>query len=313
MLSRRVLRIKVLKALYAHFKGGSDAPSATQKLLRESLDKARELYLDLLLLPVELRRLAEQRIAIARAKKLPTEADLNPNLKFVDSPLIAQIEQSKALADSFTKRRPPLWTLHPESVKMLFVELSESDFYRSYMADAQRTYKADQKLLARFFEFVVAESEPLEAAIEEQSVLWADDLDFAVVLAVRTIEQMQPGQAELPIPPQFKSPADKRFAEELLRRSIADFDAYRARIEQLSTNWDVERITFMDTLIMVMAVGELLTFDDIPVRVTLDEYLELAKYYSTPSSAMFINGILGKIVSTLTAEGKLIKTGKGLL
>lgn len=306
MLSRRVLRIKVLKALYAHFKGESASAAASQKLLLDSLDKAWELYLHLLCLPVALGQLAEERVAIARAKKLPTAEDLNPNLKFIENAPIAQIAQSAALADHFTKRRPPLWARYPELVKGLLEELAASDFYRSYMAEPERSYKADQRLLMRFFEQIVAQSDAVAEAVEEQSVLWADDLDFGVVSVVHTLGEMREGGL-LPISPQYKGEQDKRFAKDLLRGAIKGFDEYRGYIELFVHNWDVERITFMDTLIMVMAVAEMVGFEDIPLRVTIDEYLELSKFYSTPASALFINGILDKIVEKLQADGRLTK------
>lgn len=313
MISRRVLRTKVVKALYAHLKSDGDSLVAAEKLLFQSVDQAYDLYLQLLRLPVELKRYALQRIELARVKKLATAEDLNPNLKFVENKAIAALESDETLAKRWGKRTPTLWTRYPELVKNLFNALTASKFYEAYMADEQRSYKQDAKLLEKFYERIVADSEPLDAAVEEQSILWADDVEFAVVLAVRTMGDMRDNQAVVPILPPYKNDGDKRFAKELLRRSIVDFDANLAYVEQFTQNWDVERIAFLDTLTMVVATAELIHFEEIPVSVTLDEYLEIAKYYSTPGSALFINGILDKVVEQLRTENKLIKTGRGLL
>ncbi len=312
MLSRRLLRIKALKALYAHFKSESDSLVASESNMMQGIDRVYQLYHQLLFLPVEVRRYAEQRIEIARNKKLPTKEDLNPNLKFVENRLLEQTELSESLG-GYMQKHSLGWTQHPELIKSLYNSLVASDYYKSYMGNPQRTYKEDVKLVENFFLSEVCDNEAVENVLEEQSIFWADDLDFALIMVLRTLASCRERQADLPLLPKYKSDDDERFVKELFRRAVVNYNDYLPYVERFAQNWDVERIAFMDNLIMVCAMAELLAFDSIPVKVTLDEYIELSKYYSTPGSGLFINGILDKIVELLESEGRIAKAGRGLL
>ncbi|MDR2885777.1 MAG: transcription antitermination protein NusB [Rikenellaceae bacterium] len=312
MLSRRLLRIKAVKALYAHFKSEAENLRASEKNLALSIDKVYQLYHLLLDLPLEVRRYAEDRIEIARNKKLPTAADLNPNMKFVENRAMQQIDNDEALG-AYLQRNALSWKASPELIKHLYNKLVTTSFYKDYMAAGAHTYKAEVKLLEKFYTEVVADDEAVETALEEQSIFWADDLDFALIMVLRTLDGFKEKQDAVPLLPKYKNDDDKLFGEELFRKALVNYNDYLAYIEKFTHNWDVERIAFMDNLIMVTAMAELLGFESIPVKVTLDEYIELAKYYSTPGSGLFINGILDKIVEQLQSEGKLNKTGRGLL
>lgn len=312
MISRRLLRIKVVKALYAHMKSESDSPSASEKTLVASIDKTYDLYFHMLALVVELARYAEQRQEAAKQKKLPTFEDLNPNRKFVDNSVIRLIAESDSVNDRLAARKLS-WSQHPELVKTLFAQLEQSDYYKRYMASAESSFREDLALVTDFYTRELEQSEMLEEVLDEQSILWNDDLGFALIMVTRTLAGMRQSHREVKVLPEFKSDDDLDFAKELFEKTAINFDTYLQYIERFTRNWDVERIAFMDNLIMATAVAELVSFPSIPVKVTLDEYIEIAKYYSTPGSGTFINGILDKIVAALTEEGKICKSGRGLI
>lgn len=312
MLSRRLLRIKAVKALYAHFKSESDSPSASEKNLTQAVDKTYDLYHQMLWLVVDVARYAEKRQEIARNKKLPTHEDLNPNTKFVDNAVIAQIAASDRLG-AYLERKSLGWTQYPELIKSLYDSMSESDYYKEYMASEERTYNQDRQLVEDFYLSTVEDNEAVETAVEEQSILWADDVDFSLVMVNRTIGMCRRGQNDLPLSSQFKNEDDKVFVKELFRKAMVNYNEYLSYIEKFTQNWDVERIAYMDNIIMVVAISELVNFPSIPVKVTLDEYIDIAKFYSTRNSSVFVNGVLDKVIAVLKEEGKINKTGRGLL
>ena len=294
MLSRRLLRIKVVKALFAHLKSGADNMIASEKNLMASVDKAYDLYFQIITLPVELARYAEQRQELAKQKKLPTPEDLNPNTKFVDNAVIRTIANSDAVNDHVAARKLG-WSQYPELIRTLFTQLSESEYYKEYMARPERSFDDDRRLL------------------EEMSVLWCDDLPYIILMILRTLSNLRPSHTELKVPSKFKSEEDPAFVKTLFEKALINYDTYQDYIERFTSNWDVERIVFMDNLIIGTAIAELTSFPSIPVKVTLDEWIEISKYYSTPGSSTFINGVLDKIVEALTSEGRIKKAGRGLI
>lgn len=311
MLSRRLLRIKVIKALFAHLKSGADSMMASEKNLMASVDKAYDLYHLMLTLPVEIARYAEQRQELARQKKLPTYEDLNPNTKFVDNAVIRIIANSDAVND-YTAARKLNWSLYPELIRTLYAQLTESDYYKSYMQRGERSFAEDRALLEEFFRNM-QECEALDTVLEEMSILWDDDLGYIIMMILRTLSNMRPSHTELKVASKFKSEEDPQFVKTLFEKTLVNFGEYQRYIEKFTANWDIERIVFMDNLIIGTAMAELLNFPSIPVKVTLDEYIEISKYYSTPGSSVFINGVLDKIVESLTAEGRIKKAGRGLI
>ena len=312
MISRRMLRIKVVKALYAHMKSDADSLMASEKMLVTSIDKTYDLYFLLMSLVVEMAQYAEQRQEAAKNKKLPTYEDLNPNRKFVDNAVIRLLAQSDSVNDYLAAHKLS-WAKYPELVKALFTQLEQSDYYKKYMTSQESSFREDLALITEFYTRELEESEILESALDEMSILWNDDLGFALVMVTRTLSNMRASHTDVKVLPKFKSIEDLDFARELFAKAAVNFDNYQAEIEKYTRNWDVERIAFMDNLIMATAVAELVTFPSIPVKVTLDEYIEIAKYYSTHGSSTFINGILDKIVASFTEEGKINKSGRGLI
>jgi N utilization substance protein B len=315
MLSRRLLRIKVVKALYAYFQTGDtgSAPMrATRKNLRTSIDRAYDLYFQMLWLVVEVRRYAETRIELGRNKHLPTPEERNPNTKFVENELIRRIEESDAV-NEYLKKHKLGWANYPELIKEMYAILTASDYYKKYMESGRGDLAQDVAVVRDFYSSTDMEDNSLlEAVLEEQSVLWNDDLGFALVMVVKTLEKIRETQDDIPVLPEFKSDDDPEFADRLLVESVEQYDDNLRLVQQFTTNWDVERIALVDNLIMTTAIAELTSFPEIPIKVTLDEYIEIVKYYSTPGSNSFINGVLDKVIETLQSEGRINKVGRGL-
>lgn len=309
MLSRRLLRIKVAKALFAHLKSDADNLIASEKTLMASIDKSYDLFFQLLALPVELVRYARQRQEIAKAKKLPTFEDLNPNMRFVDNAVIRIIANSDAVNDYLTVHKLG-WERHPDFIRTLYGQLVESDYFTDYMTQQDASFEADRRFVEDFFKELQC-CEALDTVLEEISILWSDDLPYILVLVLRSLASLRSAQSELKIPSKFKSDDDPAFVKTLFEKSLVNYDKYQDYIEKFTSNWDVERIVFMDNLIIGTAMAELTEFPSIPVKVTLDEWIEISKYYSTPGSSTFINGVLDKIVESLTAEGRIKKSGSG--
>jgi len=301
-----------MKALYAHIKSESDSLAASEKTLVASIDKTYDLYFQMLSLIVEVARYAESRQEMAKQKKLPTFEDLNPNRKFVDNSVIALIANSDSVND-YVAAKKLSWSQSPELIKTLYSQLEQSDYYQKYMLSEEHSFREDLALVHDFYTHELEESELLEEVLDEQSILWNDDLGFALIMVERTLSNMRASHEEVKVVEKFKSEDDLLFAKELFTKAALGFEDSVALIEKYTSNWDVERIAFMDNIILALAITELTAFSSIPVKVTLDEYIEISKFYSTPGSSNFINGILDRIVAALNAEGKIKKSGRGLL
>ena len=312
MLSRRVLRTKVVKAVYAHTQCEGLTPAASEKNLVNSIDKAYDLYFHLLALVPEIAEYAAERIRIGENKKLPTYDDLHPNRKFVENKVIARLNEDEELQAQL-KARKLSWANHRDLIVALYNALIRQPFYMKYMASDERSFREDAQLVSDIYMTMLEEFEPLDRVLEEQSILWNDDLGFLLTMVSRTILSMREAHEAIKLMPQFKSDEDLDYAKSLLRYTIAGYDRISLLLDNSMNNWDIERVALMDQIILVTAIAEAENFPSIPVRVTMNEYIDIAKCYSTDSSGGFINGLLDRIIARLTDEGKIIKSGKGLL
>lgn len=306
------MRIKAIKALYAHLKTEADSMMVSEKSMLASVDKAYDLYFQMLALPAELVRYAESRQELARKKMMPSYEDLNPNTKFVENSVIRLLANSDAIGD-YTAARKLTWAAYPELVKSLYNQLASRDYFKAYMSNSERSFKEDLELVSRFYCDELQECEALDEALEEMSILWTDDLPFILIMVMRTLQNLKPSHLDIKALPKFKNEDDSDFVRHLFEKSLLHFNDHLRYIENYTQGWDVERIAFMDNLILAVALTELTEFPSIPVRVTFDEYIEISKFYSTPGSSTFINGILDKMVASLTAEGRIQKAGRGLI
>ena len=260
---------------------------------------------------VDVARYAENRIELAKQKKLPTYEDLNPNRRFVDNAVINLLANAESVSDAIATRKLS-WSHYPETVKDIYNRMIESDFYKKYMSAPVCTFTDDKKFVEAFY-MALEEDEALAEKLDEISILWNDDLSFALYMVIRTVSGMKQSHTDIKMLPKFKSEDDLDFACTLFRKALVQYEENQDLVDRYTSNWDVERIAFMDNLIISIAIAELTTFDSIPVKVTLDEWIDIAKYYSSPTSSNFVNGVLDKIVAELTENGRIKKSGRGLL
>ncbi len=311
MLSRRLLRVKVAKNLYAHLKSGADNLRASEKNLVESIDKAYDLYFQMMSLVVEVARYAEGRQEIAKQKKLATYEDLNPNRRFVDNRVVQLFANSDSVNDYIASRKLS-WANHNDIIKDIYNRMIEADFYKKYMSASINGFTDDRRFVEEFYAWL-EEDEQLSDTLTEMSLLWADDMGFALFMVVRTVQNLKQSHTDVKVLPKYKSEDDLEFAKTLFIKSLVQYEDNQEVVDRYSSNWDVERVVFMDSLIISIAITELTYFESIPVKVTMDEWIDIAKYYSSPTSSNFVNGVLDKVVADFTAEGRIKKSGRGLL
>ncbi len=307
MINRALLRIKVIQTLYSYYKGGGQSPFAAQKELAFSLEKTYDLYFHLLQLSIEVTRYAANRIETRRNKLRPTDEDLRPNMRFVENAFIRQLADNEQLAGRLAERKLS-WMNYPDLMKSLYEQIEATDFFLEYMQADGTDYEADKEVWRKIYRRVFLDSEELEEAVEEQSIYWADDLEVLVSFVVKTIKRFDAEVgAQQALLPMFKDEDDRRYGERLLECALKNEKEYLDLINENTLNWELDRIAFMDILVMQVALAELCNFPTIPVNVTLNEYIEISKQYSTDKSGIFINGVLDKIVNQLKADNKLMK------
>ncbi len=312
MLSRRLLRIKAIKTLYAHLKSDGDNLLACEKNLLNSIDRSYDLYIMLLNLPVELAEYGRKQHEIGKSKHLPTPEERNPNTRFVDNAVIKQIAESEQFAE-LTETRKNNSEQFNDLIKRLYRALVESQLYADYMANKSHSYKDDYQLLINLYVDILQHSEEFEDYIEEESIMWIADLNHILPSITRTLQSIQKEGSTLKVMYKYKSKDDREFVKILLQKTLVNYNNYQECIDKFTSNWDVERIVFMDNLIITFAMTEFMSMESVPVEVTLDEYIDIAKEYSTPGSSVFVNGVLDKISNTLREEGKINKSGRGLM
>lgn len=307
MISRRILRIKVLQTIYSYYQNGDGDIARYEKELNYSIGRSYDLYFMLLQLGVDVCQYAKNRIESNKQKLLATADDLNPNLRFANNKLIAQIGENSTLQKHLAANKLS-WQKSPELIKRLYNDLTATDEYVAYMNAERSSYEDDKKIIQFFFEHVVCDCELLYQTLEEMSIYWTDTAEFIIGMVLRTIERYRIGyDSEYKLMSMYKNEEDGTFARKLFDKAVASSDDYRKLISDNTTNWDVERIAFLDILIMQTAIAEIETFPEIPLKVTFNEYIELAKYYSTSRSSNFINGVLDKIVQILRQEKRIMK------
>jgi len=307
MLSRRLLRVKVMQTVYGHFRGGDSSLQEAENELFHSISKSHELYHLLLLLILDVRDLAEKRIELGLSKKRPSYEDLHPNRKFVNNKVIQQLRENQQLL-KYIDATGVSWKNNEKFVKDVFKFIRESELYQQYMESDETSYDADRKFVAKLYEKVIGQYLPLYALFEEESIFWNDEAEFVVSIVVKTLKEFEEELWDRqPLQSEFKDEQDRDFVKTLFRKTILNHADYKGLIGKFSRNWDLERVANLDVVLMEIAIAEFLEFPEIPVKVTLNEYIEIAKHYSTPKSGTFINGMLDKIINHLKQEDQLKK------
>ena len=307
MINRVLIRLKIIQIVYAYYQNGSKNLDSAEKELFFSLSKAYDLYNYLLMLMVALTTYAQKRIDAAKSKLAPTAEELYPNMKFVENKFVSQLEVNKQLME-FAANQKRSWTNDEDFIKGLYDKIIVSDIYKEYMASSDKSYEVDRELWRKLYKAFVFNNEELDVLLEDQSLYWNDDKEIVDTFVLKTIKRFEAKNgANQTLLPEFKDEEDQEFARRLFRRAILNCDYYRHLISENTRNWDLDRVAFMDVIIMQCALAEILSFPNIPVSVSLNEYVEIAKLYSTAKSGSFINGTLDGIVNQLKKEGKLAK------
>ena len=307
MINRVLIRLKIVQIVYAYYQNGGKNLDTAEKELFFSLSKAYDMYNYLLLLMVEITKQAERKQSAAKNKLLPTEEELHPNTKFVDNRFIAQLEVNKQLLE-FSETQKKTWENESEFVKRQCEVIMNSDIYKEYMECETSSYEEDRELWRKIYKRIIFNNYELDQVLEDQSLYWNDDKEIVDTFVLKTIKRFEEENgADQPLLPEFKDDEDQDFARRLFRRSILNAEYYRHLISENTRNWDLDRVALMDIIIMQIALAEILSFPNIPISVTFNEYVEIAKLYSTPKSGSFINGTLDGIVNALKEENKLTK------
>jgi transcription antitermination protein NusB len=313
MISRRLLRIKALTALYAFNRREDDDLKRAETELMFSIGKTYDLYHYILLLLTEIQDIASEKIDQSLLKKMPTTEDLNPNKRFIDNAVIAQIRNNIAFQKHLAESKLT-WVNFQHIPRSLYNKMIAWDAYEEYMSLEVGSYQTDKKFVSRLVSELIGVSEDLLGSLEEQSIYWNDDMDFVLIMIEKTIKKMKPESGDnMELMPLFKNMEDKDFVKTLFRKAVINLKKSSDLINSNTTNWEVERIALMDILVMQLAITEVLEFEEIPVKVTLNEYIEIAKYYCTSKSSTFVNGILDNIVREMRKQGLIKKSGRGLL
>jgi N utilization substance protein B len=306
MINRELIRIKTVQLTYAYYQNGSKNIDSAEKELLFSLSKAYDLYNFLLALIVSITREAQRHLEVAqsRAQREGTEM---PSQKFVNNRFALQLEGNKMLND-FMETQKKTWNDEPEFLKKMYQLVTESQIYKDYMASPEDSYEADRELWRKLYRTLIQHNDDLDALLEEQSLYWNDDKEVVDTFVLKTIKRFEEkNQSHQELLPEYDNEEDKDYARKLFRATIMNGDEYQHFMSEASRNWDFSRLAYMDIIIMQIAIAEMMTFPSIPLNVTINEYVEIAKFYSTPRSASYINGMLDAIARHLTKTGKLLK------
>ena len=307
MINREIIRIKIVQLTYAYYQNGNKNIETAEKELFFSLSKAYDLYNHLLALIVAITKESRRRLEVLQAKE-KREGTPEPSTKFAFNRFALQLEENKQLCD-FNETQKHAWTDEPEFVGKLFEQIEQSQTYKDYINNNEDNYAADRELWRKLYRTLIQENEDLEALLEEQSLYWNDDKDVVDTFVLKTIKRFEEKNgSKQELLPEYDSEEEKDYARKLFRATILNADEYQHYMSEASRNWDFSRLAYMDVIIMQIAIAEMFTFPSIPLSVTINEYVELAKYYSTPRSAGYINGMLDAIARHLVKTGRLLKT-----
>lgn len=314
MLTRRHIRVKVMQSLYAFHQSKNQNFNAEEKFLRKSMKEMYDLFLVILKLMIEIRSYSEKYLDKSQKKFLATQEDRDPNLKFVNNKVLKILEDNIELQKALEERAISHWNRDGEYVAILWEEIRQSEAFKKYMSTRTSSFKEDKEFMILLLKEIIAPNEKLYDYLEDTKLTWLDDLPLvntAILKYLNKLKESTPQDSKLP--KLFKSPDDEDFAEKLFRKVYLNDDDLAGEMVGKTPNWDKERIAEIDTILIKMALCEFLQFSSIPVKVTINEYLEIAKEYSTPKSSIFINGVLDKLSKEYQEEKRLNKIGRGLM
>lgn len=303
-----------MQSIYAMHQNGSDSIEKEEKFLLYSADNILDLYLIMVSTLIEIRNKEENFIEISSKKHLATSQERNPNTKFINNSVLRLLSENNSISIALENRRINNWNIDDNYILILLNEIKNSDLYASYMSSTTNDFNQDRDFVAAVFEQIIACNEKLYEYIEDCKLTWIDDIPLVNTQILKQIKQIKSENDEsFRVPRLYKDQEDKEFVNQLFRKTILNEKDLAKEYIDKTPNWDTERIAEIDTIILKMAICEFLKFPSIPVKVTINEYLEIAKEYSTPKSSIFINGILDNLVKEFTTNNKLNKIGRGLM
>lgn len=319
MLNRRILRIKAFKVLYSSVLSGNMSLAQAESQLEQSCEATRDLYIYMLGIVSPLTKIARDRIEAAKAKFNPTEEERNPNMKFAENALAKLLDEDVDFRKVFEKKKFG-WGQYDLLLKKIMTSVASKEYFAEYMASPERSLAEDCRLFTKIFEEEFVDSEELEQILEEKSLYWNDDLAYALTWCCKSFKGFAKGESWSLIP-LYQSEmlkgegveSDKAFVRRLLQAAFAGYEKYSALVAESVTGWEKERLFSTDVVLIVMGLAETVTFPSIPVKVSINEYVEISKFYGTPKSRSFVNGLLDRLVQQLTNDGKIAKEGKGLM
>lgn len=319
MLNRRILRIKAFKVLYSSVLSGNMSLAQAESQLDVACEAARDLYLYMLGIVSPLTKIARERIEAAKSKFNPTEEERNPNMKFADNALARLLDEDVDFQKLFNKKKYS-WSEYDLLLKKIMTSVSTKDYYAEYMASEGTSLKEDCRLFTRIFEEEFVDSDELEQILEEKSLYWNDDLAYSLTWCCNTFKSLAKGE-RWSLPPLYQSEllkgdgveSDKLFVKKLLQAAFAGYEKYSAMVAESVAGWEKDRLFSTDVILIVMGLAEAATFQTIPVKVTINEYVEISKFFGTQKSRSFVNGLLDRLIQQMIDDGRIVKTGKGLM
>lgn len=312
MINRRHIRVKVMQSVYAILQSNSDNLTKEEKFLRSSIDKMYDLYGLSLSILINVQEMASNHLEIAKKKYLPSSEEKNPNTKFTENKLILKLKESGSLEDFLDDRNLNNWKDDGEFVRVIWDLILKSDIYKEYISTRTSNFEEDKKFVLDVFKNIIAPNEKLADYFEDQNISWVDDIPFVNTWVVKTFNSLNASKAFV-LDDLYKDESDEKFVLDLFRKVILNHEKYDEDINEKTPNWDAERIADIDLILMKMALTEFLHFPSIPTRVTINEYIEISKDYSSQKSSFFINGVLDKLLKDYSESKRIEKIGRGLL
>ena len=313
MIARRHIRLKVMQSLYSYFSIPSNEMSISENEMIKDIRSISELQVIIISFIIELHAYATNFLEENKTKYIPSEEDLNPNIKFLNNRIIIALKEDELL-NKKVSRISSFWRKNDlDIIRKVFVEMYKSQQYSDYLNNEKDDLNQDKKFIQIMLNEYILDNEIFHFILQERSIFWTDDLPFISMFVKSQINNMTESNNNSLITDVFKNNDDKKFAVNLFRQTINNADEFEKLIESKVKNWELERISKMDLLLIKMALTEVISFTEIPIKVSFNEYIEISKYYSTQNSKVFINGVLDKIVSQFKREGKVKKVGRGLV
>lgn len=312
MLNRRHIRVKVMQSIYAMHQKSSDDIEKEEKFLRQSIDNIKDLYLIMLTSMTEIRKKEIVFLEASSKKHLATPEEKNPNKKFVNNAVLQLLEENSSLNSALEKRKINNWSMNDDYILILLNGIKQSKLFEKYMSTNKSSFEEDKQFVIDMFTELIAPNEKLYEYLEDDKLTWIDDIPLVNTQILKQLQQISEN-SDFNVPKLYKDEEDKEFVSSLFRKTVLNEVELAKQYIDKTPNWDADRIAEIDTIILKMAICEFFKFPSIPIKVTINEYLEIAKEYSTPKSSIFINGILDNLVKEFQAQNKIVKTGRGLM